>query len=448
MTDVHLWPRMPAAPAALALLVVWSLALPAVGAGDFRVREYGAQGDGRALDTPAIQRAIDACAAGGGGLVRFPVGVYLTGTLHLRSGVELRLDRDARILGAPDPALYDQFAAAAGGAALPRNDWHRGLILGQGVTNIALTGEGVIDGNDVFDPKGEERMRGPHLILLGGCSRVTLRGLTLRRAANYAFFYLHTDDVRLDSVTFLGGWDGVHFRASEEHWNRGLRITGCRFFTGDDAIAGHYQQDAVIADCTINSSCNGLRVIGPVRNFEVARCDFSGPGRFEHRVSKRTNMLAAVCLQPGAWTPTPGRMDDVWLHDLTMKEVSTPFHIATREGNTFGRLLIERIRARGAYRAPISVEAWGEPTFDEVVLRDLEAEFTGGGTDADAALEARRPGVDARKLPAWGLYVRGVNHLTLDRVTLTTRAPDARPAILTNGVVRLDQTASRFESAR
>ncbi len=412
---------------------------------DFDVRQYAAVGDGQTLDTAAIQRAVDACGAAGGGRVMFPAGTYLTGTIHLRSNVEWHLLPDARILGSTNLSHYDQFAA---GTDLPRDNWHRGLLIGEGITNVAFTGPGVLDGNRVFDPHGEERLRGPHLLLLGHCANVTLREVTLQDAANYAFLYLHTDNVSVDYVTFLGGWDGLHFRASAEHWNRGLRITHCQFFTGDDCIAGHYQQDALIEDCTINSSCNGIRVIGPVQNFVVAQSDFSGPGRREHRTSHRTNMLAAICLQPGAWTPTPGRMDEVYLHDLTLKDVTTPFHIALRAGNSAGTIRIQNVTATGAYRAPITVESWGEPTFDAVSLQHVQVEFTGGGTAADAGLEVRPPGVDARKLPAWGLYLRGVKRLTLDHVTLTTRTPDARPAMKAEGGGELVETAVVFQAAK
>ncbi len=414
---------------------------------EFNVRAFHAAGDGMALDTPALQGALDACAAAGGGRVVLPPGTYLSGTLHLRDNVELHLDQGARLLGTTNLAGYEPFAGVRESPRVPRDNWHRGLILGEGVTNLTLSGPGVIDGQNVFDPRGEEHMRGPHLILLAHCQNVNLRDLTLQHAGNYALLYFHSDQVSVANVTFLGGSDGVHFRGTPEHWNQGLSLTHCRFFTGDDGIAGHYLAGARITDCTINSSCNGIRVIGPVRDFEVGGCEFFGPGKYEHRVSHRTNMLAAICLQPGAWTPAPGFTDDVRLHDLTMKAVTTPLHVSLRPGGTAGRLRIEHLRATGVYRAPLSVESWGEPTFEDVALRDVQVEFTGGGTTADAALAIRKPGADARPLPVWGLYLRGVKHLALDHVTLTTLAPDARPPFVAEDVGRLEQQATRFAAA-
>ena len=263
-------------------------------------------------------------------------------------------------------------------------------------------------------------MRGPHTVLLGHCRGVTLRDVTIRDSANYAFFFLHSQQVRVENAVFEGGWDGVHFRGSPAAWNRDVRITGCRFFTGDDSIAGHLHRRRVVENCVINSSCNGVRLIGPARRLSFAKCEFYGPGKFEHRTSRRTNMLAALCLQPSAWGKQPGPLEDVSARDLTMRDVSCAFHVVVRPGNTARGLTFERVKATGVYRAAASVESWGEPTFADVVFRDVQIEYTGGGTADDAKLAVRQPGVDARKLPAWGFFVRGVHDLTLERVSLDT----------------------------
>jgi polygalacturonase len=376
-------------------------------AAEFPVTRFGVVADDEAPDTAAIQAAIDACGQAGGGRVLFPPGTCLSGTLRLRSGVELHLPQGARLAGVKNLDAYAGFQALEGEPRLPQSRWHRGLIVGENLHDIALTGTGVIDGNQVFDPQGEEKMRGPHTVLLGHCRGVTLRDLTIRDSANYAFFFLHSQQVRVENAVFEGGWDGVHFRGSSAAWNRDVRITGCRFFTGDDSIAGHYVEDGVVEDCVINSSCNGVRLIGPARRLSFSKCEFYGPGKFEHRTSGRTNMLAALCLQPSAWGPQAGPLEDVSARDLTMRDVSCAFHVVVRPGNTARGLTLERVKATGVYRAAASVESWGEPTFADVVFRDVQIEYTGGGSADDATLPVRQPGVDARKLPAWGFFVRG-----------------------------------------
>ncbi len=216
------------------------LAVVAVSSGaDFPVTQFGAVAGDEVLDTAAIQAAIDACGAAGGGRVLVSRRERVCrAPLRLRSGVELHLPEGARLVGVKNLDAYAGFQSSEGEPKLPKSRWHRGLIVGENLHDIAFTGTGVIDGNQVFDPQGEEKMRGPHTVLLGHCRGVTLRDLTIRDSANYAFLFFHSQQVRVENAVFEGGWDGVHFRGSPAAWNRDVRITGCRFFTGDDSIAG------------------------------------------------------------------------------------------------------------------------------------------------------------------------------------------------------------------
>ena len=406
--------------------------------GPFDVRDFGARGDGKAIDTQAIQKAIDACGAAGNGQVLFPEGRYLSGTLRLRSGTELHLAEGARLVGIVDVESYTGFDADTWG----KSRWNHGLIVGEGLHDICITGAGVIDGNKVFDPQGEEKMRGPHTILLSDCRNVTLRGVTLRDSANYAFLFYGSSNVLVENVTFEGGWDGVHFRGKPDSWNRGVRITGCRFFTGDDSIAGHYVEDAIVEDCAINSSCDGVRLIGPARRLTFARCEFFGPGKFEHRTSRelhRTNMLAALCIQPSSWTPTPGPLEDLHVSDVTMRNVACALHVSLREDNSGSRLVFERLMAKGVYGPAISVESWADQPLGTVSLRDIDVEYAPGafvdprvGDTLKIQSPIQKPGASPsmRKLPVWGFYGRNIGLLQLDRVRFVTEnRTDARPVI-------------------
>src|SRR5437763_4458983 len=139
------------------VLLAFALAVRAE-AGVYSVRDYGAVGDGKALDTGAIQKAIAACAAGGGGQVLFPPGKYLVATIHLKSHITIKLDAGAVLVGCPDPEQYEHFSPPKDmpEAKFPTR-WHRALLLGDGVQDVTIIGPGIIDGNKVFDPKGEEK---------------------------------------------------------------------------------------------------------------------------------------------------------------------------------------------------------------------------------------------------------------------------------------------------
>lgn len=398
----------------------------------FNVRDHGAAGDGQALDTGAVQRALDACGEAGGGRVLLSPGTYLCATLHLRSGVELHLEEGAVLLGTPDKDAYL-------GPRGEGNRWLHALILGEDVQGVAFRGRGVIHGNNVRDPRGEEGMRGPHTILLRGCRDVRLEDITIRHSANYAFLFYACEQVRVEAVTFEGGWDGVHFRDLDGKWNRDVRISGCRFYTGDDSIAGACIEDAVIENCLINSSCNGVRLIGPARRWSMSNCRFFGPGLYPHITQGRHNMLAGLLLHPSAWDPWPGPLEEVRFHDIEMENVQAAFHITLLPGNTGEAIAIERLKATlcGAGQTASSVESWGEEPFGQVSLRDIEIVADGGGGEEAARLPIEMPGKGVRRLPAWGFYARRVASLSMERVRLAARAPDARRALLLDAVERL-----------
>jgi Pectate lyase superfamily protein len=427
------------------IAIVFALSAPAQTR--FDIHALGAKGDGRTLDSPAIQKALDDCAAAGGGQVHFPPGRYLSGTIHLRSGVTLQLDAGARLVGTTNLADYAQPTPPEFMPEAKWGKWHRGLIVGENVEDVTITGSGIIDGNKVFDPTGEERMRGPHTIVLANCRRFTLRDVTIVDAANYAVFAQITDDIEIRNVTFIGGWDGVHWRGAPERWCRNVKIIGCQFYTGDDAIAGRYWNNTVIESCLINSSCNGIRLIGPAERLTIANNLFRGPGEQPHRTSRekrRTNMLSGIILQPGAWDATRGPLDEVLIANNVMEHVASPVTIWIKPGNTVGKITISGLDATGVYRSAFSVESWADAPITNVVLRGVRAEFTGGSQAWSTNETVKGPGVDARPLPAWGLYARHVQSLTLEDVRLSLAENDFRPVLDADGVERLNLDGFKF----
>jgi hypothetical protein len=410
----------------------------------FNVRDYGAAGNGQTLDTPAINKATEACAAAGGSQVLLPPGKYLSGTVHLKSHVTLFLEAGATLIGTPDLNQYQYPVVPEFMPEARWGKWHRALILGEGLEDITIAGQGVIDGNKVFDPTGEEHMRGPHAFVFVNCRKVTVRDVSFEDAANYAIFFEASDQVEVRNVKITGGWDGVHFRGAPNHPCRDVSIIGCQFFTGDDSIAGRYWDNTLICDCIVNSSCNGIRLIGPATHLIIHNCLFYGPGVHPHRTSDRHNMLAGINLQPGGWDATKGALDDVMISDVTMHSVATPFFFTLKSGNTAGSIIINRVSATGVYRAASSVESWAETRFANVVFRDVTIEYEGGGTLEDAHKSIKSPGVDARPLPAWGFYARNVQNLQFDNVRLRFEKEDLRPVLICTGVNRLVLDGFKF----
>jgi polygalacturonase len=410
----------------------------------FDITEYGAATDDERLATAGINRAIGACAAAGGGQVLVPPGRYVTGTIRLRSHVTLFLAAGATIVGTTNLALYQPPKVPSYMPEAKWGNWHRGLIIAEDAEDVTICGEGTIDGHKVFDPNGEEHMRGPHGIIFVGCRRFVIRDVSIVDAANYGIFFQASDDIEVRNVRIWGGWDGVHFRGAPDHWCHNVNILNCQFYTGDDSIAGRYWDNTVIAGCIINSSCNGIRLIGPATRLLVDKCLFYGPGQQQHRKQTRTNMLSGIILQPGAWDRTEGLLDQVVLADNTMHEVASPVTIWTKTGNPVGHITISGLTATGIYRSAVSVESWSDLPITNVVMRDAHIEFAGGGKAEQAVQPVKGPGVDARPLPAWGIYARHVETLAIEDVRLSLLSDDYRPVLLADGVAHLNLDGFKY----
>jgi hypothetical protein len=413
----------------------------------FDISQYGAVGDGQALNTDAINRAIEACAKAGGGQVVIPPGQFLTGTIALRSHLTLVLSAGARLIGTTNLDQYARPAAPRGMLEAAWGKWNRGLVIGDHLEEVQILGPGVIDGNKVFDPTGEEKMRGPHTIALADCRHLVLRDVNIVDSANYAVFLQVCDDVEVRNVKITGGWDGIHWRGNPDRWCHNVQIIGCQFQTGDDALAGRYWDGTVISGCVINSSCNGLRLIGPATRLTVDNCLFYGPGLEPHRTSgerRRTNMLSGIILQPGAWDATRGLLDEVLLSRVTMKNVASPVTIWTKPGNPAGRITIENLDAVGVYRSALSIESWADSPITNLVLRGVRIEYAGGATADRGHQRVTGPGVDARQLPSWGLYARNIETLKLQDVRFDFAQVDFRPVLLADTVGKLELDNLRF----
>ena len=140
---------------------------------------------------------------------------------------------------------------------------------------------------------------------------------------------------------------------------------------------------------------------------------------------------------------TEGSLDDVQISDITMHNVSTPFHIVLKPGNTGGRITVSRVTATGVTLAASSVESWADAPIERVVFRDVTIECDGGGK-REAGKPVEPPGVDVRPLPAWGFYARNVKDLVFDQVRLRCVKEDLRPVLMCDGVERLVLEGFRF----
>jgi hypothetical protein len=281
------------------------------------------------LITTIIQKAIDSCGENGGGVVFFPAGKYLTGGIQLKSKVTLQTEKGTTIQGSDEYINY-------------KND---ALIFGENVTDIAILGEGIIDGADCKNLKGEEGFRGPHCIRLVYCKNISIKGITIKNSANWAINCRYCSNAVIENVSIRGGHDGLHTRFCSN-----FTVTGCDFRTGDDAVAGNDNQNFLVTDCKINTSCNGFRF--GCFNLTVKRCKFWGPGEYVHKSQERNNMLTAFVhfspkdespqLQSGNWL-----IEDITVDNVAFFYMYNYANGLWQTGQPATNLKMKRVQATG-----------------------------------------------------------------------------------------------------
>ncbi len=396
------------------------------------VKQFGAAGNGTTLDTEAINKAVDACARSGGGTVYVPAGTYLSGTVMLKDNITLLLDAGATLLGTEDLKQYR--------TAVDGQDWYQALVLAKGVHHVAVMGRGVIDGNKVFNPNGEEHIRGPHAVMFYDVEDLSVKDITVRNSSNYAVIVRKGLRINIDGITVQGGWDGVNMHDAKD-----ATISNCRLYTGDDSLAGAYWENVTVTNCILNASANGIRVGG--RNVLIQNCVIYGPGQFAAGSSLRHRLEAGFQILPNQANVTNkyaarGPVDNMVLSGITMINVGTPVFVAYSgdapysNGNLgVGRIIIEDLTVLQAGKTPFYVSAPPSNPARSIVLNNVRMMFIGGSDEAESQFQGFSP---FSILQSYGIYCRNVDHLELNNVRIGFDAKDLRPAVFGDNIRELE----------
>ena len=238
---------------------------------------YRAKPDGKTLCTAAIQKAIDQCAAAGGGTVALAGGKFLSGGICLKSNVTLRVDEGATLLGSPNLADYPVTIPAY--RSYTDNYTERSLIYGENLENIAITGKGTIDGQGKCYVGQPERKR-PYCIRLIACRNVHVESVTMRNSAMWMQHYLACDNL---SVRGLNIWNhaGYNNDMIDLDGCRRVRIENCTSDTDDDGLtfkgtSNRDSEDVTVSNCVIRTHCNaikfGTETIGGFKRISIRNC--------------------------------------------------------------------------------------------------------------------------------------------------------------------------------
>jgi hypothetical protein len=447
------------------------------------VRDFGAKGDGVTLDTAAIQATIDASSSAGGGVVYLTPGNYLTGTITLKDDVTLHVGPSARLLGSTDLADYPDLGRVD---TIPEYPEHLNycLINAYRARNIALTGEGCVDGQgaaftagtegfnveaESAAPSAQPHIR-PTLLHFTDCHQVTISNLTLTNAPSWCCQLEKCREMRIHAVHLVNranqNNDGFDLTDCED-----VTISDCHIDSGDDAIAlKSGGRRIVVTNCVISTRWAAFRFgpesLGVFRDIAVSNCVI------------HDTYGSAIKIQQ----VEGGVMENISFDNLVMNHVTGP--ISLRLGGYLGWRLgrkeslpigvLRNIRfsnilatvADNAY--PLAhevppfpgernscVNVTGVPGHfvENVSFSGVRISYPGGGSREDA----QRPIPEMRDhypeyhmfgtLPAYAVYLRHVKGVTFEDVAVESTAPDMRPAFMGDDVEDLELSNVRAGGA-
>jgi polygalacturonase len=423
--------------------------------GVFNVLDYGAKGDGTNDDTAAVQKAIEACAAQGGGQVLLPAGTFLTGALTLHSGIDFHLANGAVLKGSADWRDYGHPGA---------------LLFAKDATNLTVSGNGVIDGNDravwqqlaneeaggdvnktnwwpesftgdwwPFDKlPGQPQTHGgrPMMVIFIGCRQVRMHDFTLRHAPSWTVHLVGCDDVVIDDISIHNAWDVANCDGIDIDHSRDVRVANCDISAADDGIVikdtpnfASYGGSAriTVTGCVIESRSSALKIdeiytLPGARDIVFADCV----------VSHSNRGLSIQSLDAG-------NIENVLFANITVETgfqphkwwgAAEPIHISHFPRTAKTKLgYVRNIRFSNILchsENGIFLMGWSNSPLENIVLDNVRVEIAKtsnvpGGFYDERPVGVFTNGIFERKLA--GIYARDINGLSLHHTEVVWGKP-------------------------
>lgn len=447
----------------------------------FNIRDFGAKGDGIAIDTAAINRAIDAAASGGGGSVVFPAGTYLSYSIHLKSQVTLFLENGSVILGADTP---HEGGANAYDLAEPNERWdkyqdyghshfHNSLLWGEGLHDIGITGPGLIWG------KGLSRGEGPgpvaekpgvanKAIALKNCHNALLRDFSILHGGHFGILATGVDNLTIDNLMIDTQRDGMDIDCC-----RNVRISNCSVNSPwDDAIClkssmalgyARSTEMVTITNCYVTGIYEeGSLIDGSYKRF-LDSADVDRNGRIKLGTESNggyKNIAISNCVFDGCFGFALMSVDGAIIEDVTVTNlamrgiIGAPIFIRLGsrlrgpEGTQVGairRVSISNIvSSETDGRACSLITGVPGHAIEDIQIHNIVVRHPGGGMEHDAAIQPPEKEAEYPEptmfgtTPAHGFFIRHVKGIEITQLKLQTSAVDRRPAFVLNDVEDAD----------
>jgi hypothetical protein len=440
-----------------------------LGARTYNVRDFGAKGDGRTLDTDAVQAAIDACTRDRGGTVLVPAGVFVIGTIEMKSNVTLHIAHSGKLLGSADGRQYHAAEAIPLSGDSTLGDGNVGLIFAVDAQNIVIEGQGTIDGQGaqflsptrgVMPPAGISGSHRPYHLLFHRCKNLTVRDIFLFQSAFHSVRIIQSNYVQLE---------GLHIYNRTNRNNDGFHFVSC--------------QNVHVSNCDVECQDDACALFGSCKFVTVANCSFSTRWSvFRFGGGEAENITVSNCLIyntfgcPIKLRCGPGsRFENISFSNLIMRDVTGPISIGlgpqprrpaqtpeanVTETNTSAtqrekpgivrNISFNGIRASvakpvqlsdvpfvsaynpGEILSCITLNGMDQGFLENISFHDVHVTFPGGGSAEQAAVrEVPKVAGEYYEMgvpPAYALFARNVRGLTLHNVRFEVATDELRPA--------------------
>ena len=437
----------------------------------YNIRHFGAKGDSVTLDTEAINKAVEAASAAGGGTVYFPAGDYLSFSIRLNSNITLYLDNGAYLIGAvpvegkpgydpPEPNESDKYQDFG------HSHWHNSLIWGENLENVAIVGHGWIVGNGLTRSGRMTPGLGSKAIALKLCRNVTLKDFTILRGGHFCLLATGVDNMTIDNVKLDTNRDGFDIDCC-----RHVHISNCSVNSPfDDAIVlkssyglgfARITEDVTITNCSVSGFDIGTFLDGtyqrknfnmvPDRGVVTGRIKFGTESNGGFRNITISNCTFEFCRGLALETVDGGILEDISVTNVTMRDcMGAPFFLRLGarmrgpEGIPVGKLRRVNISNMVIYAINPDYASLmlGMPGFDieDVKISNITLLIKGGAPKEQADLvvpEKEKAYPDPQefgKMPAYGFFIRHVKNLEMSNIEMKLENEDFRPPIMLEDV--------------
>ena len=455
------------------------------GSGIFDVRAFGAKGDGTTIDTPAINRAIDAASAAGG-TVRFAAGQYLCYSIRLKSNVALCLEQGAVIIAADalpegQSGGYDEPEPEQPWEAYQdygHNHWHNSLIWGEGLHDVSIYGPGRIWGRGLTrsnDPKSQNPANrrtsgvGNKAVSLKNCRNVQLRNFQILQGGWFGILATGVDNLQIDGLTIDTNRDGMDIDCC-----RNVQVANCAINSPwDDAIVpkssyalgyARATENLTITNCFVTGAYElGTMLDGTWKKFDPsAKVPHTGRIKFGTESNGGfKNITVSNCVFEGCQglaleTVDGALLEDMAITNITMRDlVSAPIFLrlgsrlrgpaeSTKTGTLQRVILSNIVCSNAASQFGCIISGVPGHEIQDLQLHNIYIQHRGGGTKEQAAVmpaenEQKYPEPNMfGSMPSQGFYLRHVKNVTMSNIEIVAMSEDARPALMMQNVEGAD----------